>query len=231
MILITFALPEESGAFRAKLGSLRRVRNGALPAFHSDQHQLLIVHTGMGAASCEKILPPLLDQFQPIGLISSGYAGGLNPRLQAGEVFVARQLQRLPFPPETLPGPVSGDFAERRLVSVTRPAATPEEKQTLRDQTGADAVDMESETLFRLCDPLPFLVLRSISDTAAEQIPLPLPVAFDMERQRPRPLAVAGHLLRNPNRIPALIRFVRGLKLPREALATALARLLPSLNP
>lgn len=225
MILITFALPEESADFRRTLANLQRIQTGPLPVYQSTESKVVVAHTGIGPDSVRRIIPPLLDKIRPSLVISSGYAGGLHPDLPHGALLVSRNFLR--GRQELFQMLVQDHhWHEVDLHSADTPAATPAAKRELTMRTGADAVDMESGLLFEISSPLPFMVLRAVSDTARAEIPVPLEVVFDLERQRPRPFGLLAHLGRHPGRLPAFIRFVRGLKTPRRALADGLQHLL-----
>jgi uridine phosphorylase len=70
VILVTFAVPFESAAFRRTAAS-RGVR---------------IVHTGVGAHAARAALELAVRQELPERVISSGFAGALTPELRVGDV-------------------------------------------------------------------------------------------------------------------------------------------------
>ena len=75
MIAVTFALPSESSDFRRLLSERH--------------HQVAILHTGVGERICCQRLEPFLDS-QPFDfLISSGFAGGVEPSLGVGDLLLA----------------------------------------------------------------------------------------------------------------------------------------------
>jgi hypothetical protein len=78
---------------------------------------------------------------------------------------------------------------------------------------------------------MPLLSLRAISDAADQAFPAPGAILFDQARQRPRYVALPLWLLTHPHRIPAFVRFVRGLSPAQERLASAIERLLAGLPP
>jgi hypothetical protein len=98
-------------------------------------------------------------------------------------------------------------------------------------ETGAAAIDMETEWIAQACAKrkIPMLSLRVISDTAAAPLPLPPEVLFDLERQKTDPLRVASHLLRHPVHVPGLIRFARQIAAVRATLGAAVYELVASL--
>ena len=117
-----------------------------------------------------------------VGLVSFGFAGGLDPKLSAGAVIC---------PAEVICGSgarfaASTDWRERlRAANAARPLlagllltrAAPldsvADKASAFRETGAVAVDMESSAVAEVAAAfgLPFLALRVIVDTAADVLP------------------------------------------------------------
>ncbi len=209
MIALTFAVPHESHDFRRALRGNPALRD------------VLLAHTGIGTAAAEKCVRALLAEHRPRWLLSAGYAGALNPALAHGELFLSTNFTA----PELL-----NRSKTRRGILTTQPhaAETPEQKAALARDTGAQAVDMETSAIARVCAEhgVPMLSLRAISDTASAHIPVPLNVSYDLARQRPRIGALLAFLARNPSRIVPFTRFVRGLTPARAALTAAILEIL-----
>jgi adenosylhomocysteine nucleosidase len=115
--------------------------------------------------------------------ISIGIAGGLDPALMPGDVVIATGVvtgsQRHSVPSaitDYLAGQLFG-LSNRvilaDLVGVDAPALTPAAKSTLRRQTGAAAVDMESHiaAAFAAKHDLPFAAIRAVCDPAHRTLP------------------------------------------------------------
>ena len=207
MIAITFAVPHESAELRKVLRS----------------PDVLIAHTGIGTAAAEKCVGRLLAEHQPRWLLSSGYAGALDPALAHGELFLAENF--------TSPELLARSSARRGILTTQENAAeTPAEKTALARATGAQAVDMETSAIARVCAEhgIPMLSLRAISDTADAEIPVPLHISYDLKKQRPRVFALLAFLAKNPARILPFTRFVRGLTPARAALTQAILGILES---
>ena len=121
-------------------------------------------------------------------MLTCGFAGGLNPDLKLGDVIF-----------ELFPGSSRGNEAQikiwnqlvppylgccaKLLAAGAKPvkffcadriATTVAEKKKLRDETGADAVEMESAAIHAVCAErgIPCATVRVISDTANEDLPL-----------------------------------------------------------
>ncbi len=149
MTLVCFALPFESAAFRKKIGARSDVE---------------VLHTGMGASAAGEALRGRIGVSRPDRIISSGFAGALNPELRAGDLIVASNLSS----PEWLAGISNTAHALGTLHTHPDVVATVDGKSALRRQTGADAVDMESGALAKVATDfgIPMLTVRSISDDA-----------------------------------------------------------------
>ena len=233
MIVIVFALPEESRDLRR---ALRHpvVEDGWTRGFLSEAEgaeELRVTHTGVGSASAAAKIAQMLAGDRPRVVISSGYAGGLDPRLKISDLLLATNF--------SAPGLVAlcrksaGDRAVPVFGSLTSHATAVEsvaDKAALASETGAHAVDMETAAIAAACRAagVPLLSVRAISDAASQPLPVPFEDWFDLERQRPRVVALLGFLVRQPSRIRPFARFVRGLPGARLALTDFLVDLLGS---
>ena len=129
--------------------------------------------TGIGRCNAAESIRDAIARVQPERVISSGFAGGLNPRLKCGDILYeqdydagfGRELEEL--------GAIPARFHCQRRVAIT--AA---EKSALWNETGADAVEMESSVIRTICREfkIPSAAVRVISDDA-RQVP-----AFGLQR-------------------------------------------------
>jgi|KBSMisStandDraft_5_1062788.scaffolds.fasta_scaffold862190_1 nucleoside phosphorylase len=214
MLAVTFALPEESREFV----QLLRRREAPVTVFH----------TGVGEKACRARIEPFLDTRPFDLLISSGFAGGADSSLGVGDLFLAENFsdpQLLARAQDLLVSRVG------QLVTAPHVIQSAGERAQLMHETGAAAIDMETEWIAQACAKrkIPMLSLRVISDTAAAPLPLPPEVLFDLERQKTDPLRVASHLLRHPVHVPGLIRFARQIAAVRATLGAAVYELVASL--
>jgi len=233
MIVVIFALPEESRDLRRALRD-SVVGDGWTRGFLSSANcaeEIRVTHTGVGFASAAAKIAKLLSGDRPRVVISSGYAGGLDPQLKISDLLLATNF--------SAPGLVAlcrtsaGDRRVPVFGWLTSQAAAVEsvaDKAALADETGAHAVDMETEAIALACSAagVPLLSVRAISDAASQPLPVPFEHWFDLARQRPRPVALVSYLARQPSRIAAFARFVRGLPSARLALTGYLVDLLGS---
>ena len=171
------------------------------------------------------------------GLISFGVAGGLAPDLRPGVCVIgssvidqddthttdarwAQQLTRL------IPGAIQGT-----IVGVSQPIADAAAKRDLHRQTGAIAVDMESQVVARAArqHSVPMAAIRVIVDPVQRTIP-----RSALAGARPDgtidPLAVVRSLARNPRDLIGLIRMALDTRAARATLVRGSALLGPGLG-
>lgn len=207
-VLICFAVREEAKYF--------------LP--DADAQSKVII-TGIGQANARRSLLGALESFTPRLVLTCGYAGGLNPQLQQGDVVfeaepdsdLDRQLIKL--------GAQAGTFH-----CLDRIAVTAAEKRQLREETHADAVEMESGVIRTLCreSGIPAATIRVISDDATSDLPLD----FNHLSKPDGNISyakLAAAVAKSPGAIPTLLRFQRELDAGSRKLAGVLNALLKAI--
>lgn len=226
MIAVTFALPNESRDFRRLL--------------RDSQVRIALLHTGVGQKVCRERIEPFLDRQRYDFLISSGFAGGVDPSLGVGDLLLAENFSdpNLLGRAQALltsvgrdsvePGATSFPIRAARLATVERIVESAAERAALAQKETAVAVDMETRWIAQACARrnIPLLSLRVISDTGAAPFPAPPGVLFDLVRQETDYLKLTGYLARNPSSVVRLIRFGRQIRAASENLAHALEILL-----
>jgi adenosylhomocysteine nucleosidase len=204
MLLVIFAVPHESRFFR-RTGAARGVR---------------ILHTGIGEEAARRALHDEIARERPAAVISSGFAGALDPGLRVGDLIADATVSDA-----DLISALPTSICRGRIHMVSTPADSPAVKARLHLETQTQAVDMETGAIVTECRNanVPLLVLRAISDAAADPIPVPLEIVWDMGRQAPRPFRIAAHLALHPKRISPFVTFVRKTNCAANRLAEALA--------
>jgi adenosylhomocysteine nucleosidase len=151
-------------------------------------------------------------------LVSFGIAGGLAPELRAGTVVVSGEVvsEGHHWAIEPSVRPQLSEFArsigavEGLVLGASCVLATQTEKRRARATTGALAVDLESEVVARTAAALgiPFIVLRSIADTARRDLPPAslIPLTADGKADL---LNVFYAVLRHPLQIGGMIGLAR----------------------
>ena len=207
-ILICFAVKEEAQAFQEILPRRSRAR---------------VLITGMGKTNAEKAITEALQKIQPVRVVSSGFAGGLNPQITSGTVvFEGADL-------ETETALLRLNALSIRFHCADRVATTVAEKCQVRKTTGADAVEMESLIIGDVCRKagIPFTTVRVILDAADEDLPLDFNRLMTA-KQKLSGLKLAGALLKAPGKIGELKRFQKRCQAAARTLATALVRIIPA---
>jgi adenosylhomocysteine nucleosidase len=150
------------------------------------------------------------------GLVSWGMAGGLDPELEAGSICLPREVvapDGMRFATsspwrDALAAAIASDHrvTSGALFTSMQPLADRAAKAAARHESGAVAVDMESSAIAEVAaaSHLPFMAVRVIVDTAADEIPRSVTEAGASGEVRIGRL-IAG-LARSPGEILALIR-------------------------
>jgi len=209
--LVCFALKEEAAPFQK------------LTAGRSDVDVLVV---GIGRANAERALRQRLAGATPDQVFTCGFAGALNTELKLGEVIFE--------PPSGVSGEALATACHRltaagakpaRFFCAARVATTAMEKQSLRAETGADAVEMESAAIQAVCAEhgLPCLTVRVISDIAAEDLPLDFNALAKPDKNL-HPAKLAWAIARSPGKIGALLALQRQTRSAANALAVTLAQ-------
>lgn len=206
MTLVCFALKEEAAPFRKLIAGRTDVS---------------ILVTGIGRANSERALRNFLQTASPNRVFTCGFAGGLDPKLQTGNVVFST---------------IDSSLTEALKNATARPATfacvdhiatTAFEKQMLRANTQADAVEMESDMIQTLCAErgIPCATVRVISDSAHEDLPLDFNQLSNPDQSLNfGKLALA--IAKSPGKIPALLRLQKQTSFAAKRLADFLSKLL-----
>jgi nucleoside phosphorylase len=223
VIAVTFALPSESSEFLRRLGNKSRAnRNGISIVRGTIGHRSIeVIHTGVGESVCRKRIGKFLENQRFDFLISAGFAGSLNHELQVNDLLVAKNFSTVDLKHASLSN-VSIYVANMLTVPVLIDSS--EERERMARESGASAVDMETEFIARACaaQGIPLLALRVITDTPAQPFPAPASVLFDIQRQRTHIAVLARFFLAHPRRMPGLVQFARRISRARKTLSNAL---------
>lgn len=172
-------------------------------------------------------------------LMSFGYAGGLEPGLDAGTIVIPKKI----ITPDgdalvvdevaraALIAPRSSGAGRQLLVDGAlagsdEPVLTPDQKRNLHRRTNAIAVDMESHILARaaVAAGLPFVVLRAISDPASLSMPRQA-ISAIKENGHVDGSSIVRYLLTHPWQLPVFIKMGTGAAAANKALKNGLQAL------
>lgn len=181
-----------------------------------------VVLTGMGRRNAFLKLEKILAESKPSGILSCGFAGGLNPSLELGAIIYdcdegAPWEQKL----------IATNAMQGRFECAARVATTADEKYNLWRSSGKDAIEMESDTIRQMAlrHSIPSATIRAISDTAHQNLPLDFNRLLTPDH-RIDFAKLAGRLLLQPSRIAALLKFQDQTIKAAQSLASFLHELL-----
>jgi adenosylhomocysteine nucleosidase len=206
-VLVCFAVKEEAAPFKKLLG---------------DSSETKILITGIGEKNARRAFRDALESFTPSLVVTCGFAGALNPDLKIGDVIF---LTVDPGLDEVL---VKLGASPSSFLCAPRIATTAAEKEKLRRETGASAVEMESGVINEICRERGILrhaTVRVISDTAHEDLPLDFNALMTAD-QKISLLKLTGAILKSPGKVPHLLKLQRNTKMAAERLAEVLNGLL-----
>lgn len=230
MIAVTFALPAESADFVRLLESPSLNSREGVENIRGRLHGKLVavIHTGVGKMVCRQRMEVMFRREKFEWLISSGFAGALEPELRVGHLLVAENYSS----PKLLNAyqnelTADGIFLGK-LATVPRMIESVTQRETLNKRTGAAAVDMETETIAEICQAhdLSMLSIRAISDTSVEPFPAPAHVLFDLAKQETDFLRLGAYLLRHPRALGRLNSFRQRIGIARKVMTDALDKIL-----
>jgi adenosylhomocysteine nucleosidase len=223
--LLMVALPEEAKPLLRQLSRKghRRLDAGPRGPFGREVRfeRLRVLTTGMGPQNARAAFSAAVAAERFNWVVTAGIAGGLDPALCVGDGC-------FDVDPEF---PRTAQLASLGLTPgicalVSRVAVTSAEKARLRAETGARLVDMESAAIRQLARAagIPSATVRTVSDTADEDLPLNFGDLVDANQQL-LTSKLAWAILRSPGKIPALMRLQRSIGMATGRLATVLAEL------
>jgi nucleoside phosphorylase len=161
-------------------------------------------------------------------LISAGFAGALDEELQVGDLLLSENFSS----PELLAS-AHLDFAREgiflgKLATVPGIVDSKSERDRWASDSGAAAVDMETEFITSACaaQQIPMLSLRAISDTPSMPFPAPPTVLFDLEKQKTNFVRLSLYLLTHPGALTRLNAFRQRIAFARRSLTSALENIL-----
>ncbi len=162
--------------------------------------ELLVASTGVGKAMAAMSAEYLISRFAPDAVVMVGLAGALSPALRIGDLILATDTLQydldasplgfavgevpyaghrlIPSNPALLEAaasfkPPEGKLHRGRVLTGDRFVADADSRERLAREFEGDAVEMEGAAVGLVCliHRLPFLLARTISDTADGEAP------------------------------------------------------------
>ena len=205
-VWVCFAVKEEARAFQQLVGESGNVK---------------VIFVGIGKRNAEQAIREALAEERPELVLTCGFAGGLRLDLTMGTVvFDADPGTGLQ------PALLAAGAKPARFHCAEQVAATAAKKLALRESTGADAVEMESQAICAVCreQKLPCATVRVILDTAQEDLPLDFGRLMTAE-QKVSYGKLALALAKSPGKVGALLRLRKRTQEAARRLAEVLARI------
>jgi adenosylhomocysteine nucleosidase len=209
----------------------------------------LLVQSGMGRGRAERALAYVLGQYRPAAVLSLGFCGALDASLRVGDLVLCSPISALsvlpttPLHPVPLEGEVTCDpsLVEQALGVFPAPAtggcltlpgvaSDPALKEWLSSTYHHTVVDMESFWLGRQAEEagVPFLAVRSVSDSRGESLP-PLDDVVDDLGHVNLP-AMSRYLLGHPQGIAEFARLARQARQAEKSLTSFTLQFLMSVR-
>ncbi len=238
-VIVLTALELEARGLAREM-ELRRLSGFGFPAYgrEGDRVRLRVAPVGLGAALLPGRWELLVSGFTSPLVISAGSCGALAPGLEAGDVVIpesvldpgGRRLNVTPGAHATAVEVAEGAWTGLLLTS-RDVVATPETKASLREESGAFAVDMESALIVAWASShgCPSLVIRAVSDTASQEIPASLIGLVTREGRLRSGRAIVG-ALSCPRAIPRALALRRGTAIGLKRIARLVTALASSLD-
>ena len=192
-VAVLGALEEEIELLRSSLASTASFSGGGIEVFTGSYRGIEVgcAKSGMGLVAAAGATQFLIDSLSPNVLIFSGIAGALSSECGIGEVVIGANAVFLDADMDLISQDephLSRFHSDPHLVSIASSALNSlliphvsgslassnrfigslDVKKKAREQSGADAAEMEGAAFLQICakNTLPALVLRTISDGA-----------------------------------------------------------------
>jgi adenosylhomocysteine nucleosidase len=229
-ILILTAVELEARALARQL-ELPALASLPFPAF--GRGDLRLAPVGLRAGLLAQRWPALTAGLEQPLVISAGVCGALAPDLRPGDLVLPESVlgpsaERLNVTPTAYARAVAlaGDARRGTLATASEVVATAEAKAALYARTGAVAVDMESSAILAHAARAgcPTLVVRGVSDTAAESLPREL-IGLVTEAGKLRAVRALTVTLTRPRVLPQALALRQATRRALSAVARLLAAL------
>ncbi len=245
MIALFYALESEIKELKRRHGSerLSAYRDCRVDRSRFGAKEVLLIGHGVGKRRTLEALDYVLPNYPVTLVISAGFAGALNDKSKAGDVFAAGHMgAEQPVIAAEKYAPLVADSslldAAKKIqhkngyqsligmgLTVAEICATPQAKRTLCTAYGADFVDMESYWigLAAAAKGIPFITVRAVSDSVRDDLTF---IGELTSEGRVLPEKVARHFFSHPGDLPKSIGLSGNISRARRNLDSFLEQLI-----
>lgn len=242
MIAVFFALSQEVASLKPHVNILKKIRYAHALFYQAEfsGFPITLVQTGIGK-NVSEVIHQLSKYFRIQLMVSSGFAGSVNPEVAVGDLVIGKQVlyssrdifqeeihidTRLSCDVPTVALAVTLSSADNfkshcgDILSVDKIVHQSSMKKHIGTRTSAIAVDMESFAIAERANAMgiPFVVVRAISDGVEED----LEIGENMVTREGKVSipATARYLLNKPHHIPYLNRLRKQTKMATNTLSS-----------
>lgn len=209
---LVFALGMEASGLAQRMSGVIRISGAGFVGREGgiEGRRVVAIEAGAGRKAAEHGARALIAGHRPKWIISAGFAGGLDPRLELGDIVMANAVADLEGRELAIDINVDAQaLAETprlhigRLITVDRVIREAKEKTRLGAERQAIAVDMESMAVAEVCrqEKVRFMVVRVISDSVARELPRDIDYLVKRRTTAGRLGAAARAVLRRPSSV------------------------------
>jgi adenosylhomocysteine nucleosidase len=240
-VALIFALSVESGGIVDRLQNITRRRFRTRVEYDGflDGRRVLAVDAGVGSDAAAHATQRVIKKHQPVWVVSTGFAGALQPDLRRGHVIMANHIVDesgqefevgLKMDPEVMAR--TRGLHVGRLLTVDRLVRTTDEKRRLGELRAALACDMETAAVAAECQQsrTRFLSVRVISDAVNDELPSEIEALLQQHTMAGKLGAAAGALFRRPSSVKDMWRMHEEATKASDRLAKFLEGVLPQLR-
>ncbi len=240
-VALIFALSVESGGIVDRLQKITRRRFRTRVEYDGflDGRRVLAVDAGVGRDAASHATQRVIAKHQPAWVVSTGFAGALQPDLRRGHVIMANHIVDESGQEFEVGLKMDPDVMARtrglhvgRLLTVDRLVRTTDEKRRLGELRAALACDMETAAVAAECQQsrTRFLSVRVISDAVDDELPSEIDALLQQHTMAGKLGAATGALFRRPSSVKDMWRMHEEATKASDRLAKFLEGVLPQLR-
>jgi adenosylhomocysteine nucleosidase len=246
-VAVVFALRQEAGWLLDRMQGAVAIRGAGFVAHEGGLagRRVVVAESGVGRDAARKITSAIIAGHNPWWVVSAGFAGGLDDRLNRGDFLLASEVAdefgaTLPIEQPIDPASVDSPAITRghrvhvgRLVTVDRLRTRPEEKRALGQRLEAVAVDMETWAVADVCrrERARFLSIRIVTDAVDDALPPELDHLVKQKTLVAKLGAAAGAIFRRPASFKQLWQLKEDALVASDQLAQFIEHVVPQLVP